>query len=99
MRSTRATNTVELIAWAQDYERGDLYPHKDPQRRFGIGLYQIFQAMDWEDKATWVGYEGWASCAMHMFLCAGLLKLDIERVLKYDLQDIPFDPDINYEQL
>jgi hypothetical protein len=48
IRPLETENWCEVIAWCRDYNRWNKYPVPMLQR-FGIGVYQIHQAMEWAD--------------------------------------------------
>lgn len=97
--TTQATNLVPLLNWARKYHRFNKYPC-DALRRFSIGFYQIYQAMEWrsvpEAPAGVVGHnrnESLASAALHFLICMEAAGLAAENKLPRDLmelQTLPF---------
>lgn len=97
--ATQTTEIVPLMNWARKYHRFNKYPC-DALRRFAIGFYQIYQAMDWrgvaEGPSGTVGHnrnESLASAGLHFMICMEAASLAAERKLPRDLmelQTLPF---------
>lgn len=52
LRSIRTTNFLELQHWCREYEQTNAYPVGGAHVRYGIAIYQLYQAMSWSDTQT-----------------------------------------------
>lgn len=85
-RSLRSTNVLECLNWCRVYNQFDLYP-VDEIKRFAIGIYQIFQGLDWENiKDQDNRNESFASACIHFMLCSERLNLSIEAFITSDFE-------------
>lgn len=83
-KSLRTTKTVELLQWCRDFHLdGPRRPSVD--RRFGIGFYQIYQALKWEDVTNPNCQESYMAACVHLICVAEALDVGLEQELESDL--------------
>jgi hypothetical protein len=76
-------NLFDIIQWCHDYPPFDKFP-VTPERRFGIGLYQIHQGMDWKDGGV-NKYESLAAAVLHFTQTALAVGADIVEICRLGL--------------
>lgn len=88
LRAEHVTTLVELLDWARRLHR--MGPHPcDAVRRYAIGVYQLYQAVDWS--GTGSEDESNAAAATHIAASSEALGVCIEQAADWkDLDDIPF---------
>lgn len=95
LRAIHTTELIPLLNWAKDYHRHNKYPC-DALRRFAIGFYQIYQAMEWKERAAGLKgdnrHESLASAALHFLIGLEAAGIGAERWLPRDLVEIPSQP-------
>ena len=85
IRAGQHETFVDLCLWVREWVR--LHPNADlcksVMERFAIGIYQIYQALDW--KGTHCAYESWAAAAIHFIATAELFDVGVENHLPMKL--------------
>ncbi len=75
MRGIETNDANVLALWCRDYNQ--FGPHQVGFKdRFSIGIYQIYQGIEWNDKAS--EYESFAAAAIHMICAAESLNLELD---------------------
>lgn len=64
IRATETTRSVDLALWCREYHQHNSYPCAF-DRRFAIGLYQIYQGMLWDGLNR---NESFAAAAIHFII-------------------------------
>ena len=80
-RTIASLDFNEVCAWCKHYHVNNRYP-VGTLKRFGIGLYQIHQGMDW--RATEARYEGYMSAVLNWLMLSEGLGVPVYKYLKYD---------------
>ena len=65
-------NILELQEWVRFYDRNGQYP-ANILERFAIGLYQVYQGMEWKDIIN--KNESWCAAFLHFLTLAEKLNL------------------------
>jgi len=84
VRPIKTIQLVDLQKWCKEYHQSTKYP-SSIERRFGIGFYQIYQAMDW--KTTNSSWESWVAGACHFIMVCEVMDLWLETGLLYDMTE------------
>ena len=79
LRPIKTDNILELQEWCSFYDRNGKYPATILER-FAIGLYQIYQGMEWKDVEN--RNESWCAAFIHFLTLAERLKLPVELKLE-----------------
>lgn len=85
LRPIKSDNILELQEWVRMYDRHGKYP-ANILERFAIGLYQIYQGMEWKDIAN--KNESWCAAFIHFLTLAEKLDLNIDGLIKEGTLDI-----------
>jgi len=76
---------VDLQVWCSEYDKVNKYP-ADTMRRFSIGVYQIYQGMEWLGSAS--SDESYAAAAIHFIIVGERLSLCTEQYLKRGIKSL-----------
>lgn len=80
-------NILELQEWVRFYDRNGQYP-ANILERFAIGLYQVYQGMEWKDIIN--KNESWCAAFLHFLTVAEKLNLPAVEKIKDNMLDIGF---------
>lgn len=97
IRAIETTNLFELLEWCQEYKNSKRCTTCDPMRRFAIGVYQIYQGIEWRDSAS--GNESFAASFLHFLMVADILNLSVETCMKNELSTKVFSIYSPYQNL
>jgi len=84
-RGEPTTRTVDLANWCRRYVSEGPYPC-DAVYRYGIGIYQIAQGVDWAGTVS--AGEGYAAACIHFLIATEQLNIEVCSKLPRDLKEI-----------
>jgi len=81
IRAAQHDKSVDLCLWVREWIR--FHPNAEicnsVMERFAIGIYQIYQGLDW--KGTHCAYESWAAATIHFIATAEMFDVGVENHL------------------
>ena len=96
---------ADLQEWCREYERGTVYPVGGAHIRFGVGIYQLHQAMGWMGEFSKTGVdtraqnESLASAATHFITAAEDWDAPIELYVDKDVLSNPARVQIDWVKI
>lgn len=84
LRAQHVHTLIELLDWSRCLHRYGPHPC-EPVRRYAIGVYQLYQAVDWAGTPS--EYESNAAACIHIIAATEAFDIPIEQVLCEPLLD------------